>query len=103
MISTTILLVLTGAALSTFQNALMVNDSASQLADANQNLRAGMNQLIKDVMQAGRIIGPEGIPVPNGAGESDPASVAAEHHDELQHDDDHQSARTSPPATRSAR
>ncbi len=68
MISTTILLVLTGAALSTFQNALMVNDSASQLADANQNLRAGMNQLIKDVMQAGRIIGPEGIPIPNGAG-----------------------------------
>jgi len=68
MISTTILLVLTGAALSTFQNELMVNDSAAQLADANQNLRAGMNQLIKDVMQAGRIIGPEGIPIPNGAG-----------------------------------
>ena len=68
MISTTILLLLTGAALSTFQNALMVNDSASQLGDADQNLRAGMNQLIKDVMQAGRIIGPEGIPIPNGAG-----------------------------------
>lgn len=68
LISTTILLVLTGTVLTTFQNAVMMNDSASQLADANQNLRAGMNQLIKDVMQAGRVIGPEGIPVPTGAG-----------------------------------
>ena len=48
----------------------MVNDSAAQLADANQNLRAGTNQLIKDIMQAGRIIGPEGIPVPSGVGVS---------------------------------
>lgn len=68
MISTAIMLILSGAALTTFQNAIMVNDTASQLADANQNLRAGMNQMIKDFMQAGRIIGPEGIPVPSGAG-----------------------------------
>ena len=68
LLSTTIMLGLTGAALTTFQNAIMVNDSASQLADANQNLRAGMNQMIKDIMQAGRIIGPEGIPVPSGGG-----------------------------------
>src|SRR5581483_5140628 len=32
----------------------------------NQNLRAGTNQLIRDVMQAGRIIGPGGIPMPAG-------------------------------------
>lgn len=68
MISTTIMLLLSGAALTTFQNAIMVNDTASQLADANQNLRAGMNQMIKDFMQAGRIIGPEGIPIPSGSG-----------------------------------
>src|SRR5262245_44145073 len=68
MISTTIVLMITAAALTTFQNGIMVNDSASQMADANQNLRAGVNQLIKDLMQAGRIIGPEGIPVPTGSG-----------------------------------
>jgi prepilin-type N-terminal cleavage/methylation domain-containing protein len=68
LMATTIMLGLTGAALTTFQNAIMVNDAASQLADANQNLRAGMNQMIKDIMQAGRIIGPEGIPVPTGSG-----------------------------------
>lgn len=68
MISTVVLLILTSASLGTFQSALRVNDSAAQLADANQNLRAGMNQMIRDIMQAGRVIGPEGITVPNGAG-----------------------------------
>ena len=56
------MLLVTGAALTTFRNALMINDSAAQLADANQNLRAGTNQLIRDLMLAGRIIGPEGDP-----------------------------------------
>ena len=68
LISTVITLLVTGAALTTFRNGLAINDSAAQLSDANQNLRAGTNQLIRDLMQAGRIIGPEGIPMPTGAG-----------------------------------
>src|SRR4051812_22561728 len=68
LVSMTIMLLVTGAALTTFSNGLVVNDSASQLSDSNQNLRAGTNQLIRDLMQAGRIVGPEGIPVPTGAG-----------------------------------
>lgn len=68
LIGATIMLALTGAALGTFQSGVMMNDYAAQLGDANQNLRAGMNQMVKDVMQAGRVIGPEGIPIPNGAG-----------------------------------
>lgn len=68
LVSTTVMLTLLGTALTTFQNAVLVNDTAAQLGDANQNLRAGVNQMIRDFMQAGRIIGPEGIPVPNGTG-----------------------------------
>lgn len=68
MISLTLVLTLLGAALTTFQGAMTMNDTASQMADANQNLRAGVNQMVKDFMQAGRVIGPEGIPVPNGPG-----------------------------------
>jgi prepilin-type N-terminal cleavage/methylation domain-containing protein len=68
MVSMTIMLIIIGGALTTFQSAVTLSESAAQIADANQNLRAGTNQLIRDVMQAGRIIGPEGIPVPNGAG-----------------------------------
>ena len=66
LISTVITLLVTGSALATFRNGLTINDSAAQLSDANQNLRAGTNQLIRDLMQAGRIIGPEGIPMPSG-------------------------------------
>jgi len=62
------MLLVSGAALTTFRNALTINDSAGQLADSNQNLRAGTNTLVKDLMMAGRIIGPGGIPVPTGAG-----------------------------------
>ena len=49
MVSTTIMLLITGGALTTFKNALAINDTAAQLADANQNLRAGTNQLIRDL------------------------------------------------------
>ncbi len=61
LISTAIMLLITGAALTTFKNGLAINDTAAQLSDANQNLRAGTNQLIRDLMMAGRIIGAEGI------------------------------------------
>jgi type II secretory pathway pseudopilin PulG len=68
LVSTVVILIVTGSALTTFQTALGMSDMATQFADANQNLRAGVNQLIKDAMQAGRIIGPEGVPIPNGTG-----------------------------------
>jgi len=68
MIATAVVLVVLSGTLTTFKNALAINDSASQLADANQNLRAGTNQLIRDIMMAGRIIGTEGIAMPTGPG-----------------------------------
>jgi prepilin-type N-terminal cleavage/methylation domain-containing protein len=71
MISMTVTLIAVGAALTTFSQGLIMNDTGTQLSDANQNLRAGANQLMQDLMQAGRIIGAGGIPVPTGL----PASV----------------------------
>jgi prepilin-type N-terminal cleavage/methylation domain-containing protein len=68
MIATTIMLIVTAATLTTFKNAMDINDTASQLADANQNLRAGTNQLVRDLMMAGRIISDGAVPVPNGVG-----------------------------------
>jgi prepilin-type N-terminal cleavage/methylation domain-containing protein len=68
MISMTVTLIAVGAALTTFSQGLIINDSGTQLSDANQNMRAGMNQLVQDLMQAGRIIGPGGISLPSGAG-----------------------------------
>jgi prepilin-type N-terminal cleavage/methylation domain-containing protein len=68
MISMTVTLIAVAAALTTFSQGLIMNDTGSQLSDANQNLRAGGNQLLQDLKQAGRVIGPSGIPVPTGAG-----------------------------------
>jgi hypothetical protein len=68
LVSTSITLVILAAAMTTVKNALTINDTGTQLADANQNLRAGTNLLIKDLMQAGRNITVGGIPIPSGAG-----------------------------------
>src|SRR3954469_17713946 len=68
MIATTIMLIVTATTLTTFKNAMDINDTAGQLADANQNLRAGTNQLVRDLMMAGRIIADGNVPVPYGPG-----------------------------------
>jgi type II secretory pathway pseudopilin PulG len=68
LVSTTITLLLMGAAMTTFKNALNINSTGTQLADANQNLRSGTNLLIHDFIQAGRGIPVGGIPIPSGTG-----------------------------------
>ena len=50
LVSISITVLVTGAALTTFSNGLAINDSAAQLSDANENLRAGTNQLIRDLI-----------------------------------------------------
>ena len=44
-----------------------MTSTATNLADASQNLRSGTNFLIRDLAQAGRGIPNGGIPIPNGA------------------------------------
>jgi hypothetical protein len=68
LVSTAVLLLVTGTTLTTMKNAVMINDAAGQLGDSAQNIRAGTNLLIRDLMMAGRIIGAEGVAMPNGAG-----------------------------------
>lgn len=68
LVTSTLMLLVAGTAITTFRNGLALNDSAAQLADANQNLRAGTNTLIRDIMMAVRVIGPAGISMPTGAG-----------------------------------
>jgi prepilin-type N-terminal cleavage/methylation domain-containing protein len=68
LVATSVLLMLMAAALGTYDRSLHLSDYATQLADANQNLRAGVGQLVRDVMQTGRIIGPQGVPIPRGSG-----------------------------------
>jgi hypothetical protein len=68
LISTTITLMVLGGAMATVKQAFTLNDTGTQLADANQNLRAGTNLLIKDLLQAGRGIPVGGISIASGTG-----------------------------------
>ena len=68
MIASLITMVVMGVAFTTFDNALQLNDSVMSLADSSQNLRAGTNILVRDLMQAGRNIPIGGIAIPSGVG-----------------------------------
>jgi hypothetical protein len=71
MVSTAITLIVLGTAMTTFRNALTLNETAGLMADATQNLRAGSNLLVRDLIQTGRGIPTGGIPIPSGDGAVD--------------------------------
>ena len=68
LISTAITLVVLAWALSSFNDSLGANEQATQIADLEQNLRAGVNLLVSDLITAGWSIPIGGIPIPSGAG-----------------------------------
>lgn len=68
MAATTISLIVIGTAMMAFKDGVAMNDTASNLADASQNLRGGTNFLVRDLVSAGRVIPTGGIPIPSGVG-----------------------------------
>jgi type II secretory pathway pseudopilin PulG len=68
MVASLVTMLLMGVAFSTFKDALALNEAVVQVADSTQNLRAGTNLLIRDLMQAGRNVPIGGIGIPSGAG-----------------------------------
>ncbi len=66
MIASLVTLVVMGVAFSTFKDALALNDAVVQLSESSQNLRAGTNLLVRDLLQAGRNIPTGGISIPSG-------------------------------------
>ena len=68
LIATTIMLAVLAGVAVTFKSALDINESATLISDADQNLRAATNLMVRDLMQAGRGIPTGGIPIPSGVG-----------------------------------
>jgi hypothetical protein len=54
--------------MGSFKDSLFVNEKTTQMADLEQNMRAGMNMLVSDFMSAGWSLPTGGIPIPSGAG-----------------------------------
>ena len=68
LVATTLSLLILSSTALTFKGALELNDAATLTADSSQNLRAGTNLMVRDLLQAGRLIPIGGIPTPSGPG-----------------------------------
>jgi len=68
LVALVITLIVLATALQAFNEATRANEGATLMAEMNQNLRAGMNLMLRDLLRAGGGIPTGGIPVPSGAG-----------------------------------
>ncbi len=70
MVSIAILTVLIGAAVAALVQAQHATYSIAQEANTQENLRAGMHFMVRDLMEAGEGIPSGGVSIPNNAGVS---------------------------------
>lgn len=68
LVAMAITLIVVSATLGAFNQAVRTNEAATLMADMEQNLRAGANLIIRDLIQAGQGIPVGGIPIPSGTG-----------------------------------
>ena len=68
LISTVITIFILGWALGSLNDSLGSNAQSAQITDLDQNLRAGMNLIVSDLISAGWSIPIGGIPIPSGDG-----------------------------------
>src|SRR5438270_6469528 len=75
LVAMTLMLIVVAAVLSTLSDATHATEAVSLMADTQQNLRAGMNYMVRDLMQAGNGIPQNGITIPNSGGGSPTSSM----------------------------
>jgi len=68
MIATAMTVALLGLTLTALNGAHVANSLGTMVLDTTQNLRAGMNFVIRDLSQAGNSIPVGGVPIPGGPG-----------------------------------
>jgi prepilin-type N-terminal cleavage/methylation domain-containing protein len=68
LVAIAITTIVLAATLGAFTDAVRINDFASMLADMDQNLRAAVNMMVRDISQTGTGIPTGGLPCPSGAG-----------------------------------
>lgn len=65
LVATTIMLVITAASIGALTDAIHATQNVSLMADTQENLRAGMNYIVRDLTQAGEGIPQGGITIPS--------------------------------------
>jgi prepilin-type N-terminal cleavage/methylation domain-containing protein len=68
LVSVAILVVIVGSTLAALSQGVKATQGVTLMADTQENLRAGLNYMVRDLVQAGESIPQGGIPLPNNAG-----------------------------------
>jgi type II secretory pathway pseudopilin PulG len=68
LVATAILLAVLAGTMEALTSALRANEEVSLQADMEENLRAGMNYMVRDLVQAAEGVPTGGIPIPSGGG-----------------------------------
>src|SRR5450631_2013239 len=68
MVTLAILVAIVGTTLGALSQASQATQSVTMMADTQENLRAGLNYMGRDLVQAGEAIPQGGRPLPNNAG-----------------------------------
>ena len=82
LITTTIVLMVLGMAMTTFKNAMDVNQTADADGRREPEPARRHNLLVRDLMQAGREVPSGGIAIPSGGGVSRDQPARASRHDD---------------------
>lgn len=65
LVAVSILVLIVGATLAALTQGLQATQGVTLMADTQENLRAGLNYMVRDLVQAGESIPQGGIPLPN--------------------------------------
>src|SRR5438445_7915316 len=75
LVAMTLMLIVVAAVMAALNDATQSTEAGSLMADTQENLRAGMNYMVRDLQQAGNGIPQAGITIPNSGGASPTSSV----------------------------
>ena len=65
LVATALMLVIMGTTLRALSDATHANEAVTLMADTQENLRAAMNYMVKDIVEAGEGVPQGGISIPN--------------------------------------
>jgi len=65
LVATALMLVIVGTTLRALSDATHANEAVTLMADTQENLRAAMNYMVKDIVEAGEGLPQGGISIPN--------------------------------------
>jgi type II secretory pathway pseudopilin PulG len=77
LVATALMLVIVGTLMKTLSDAAHANEGVTLLANSQENLRAAMNYMVKDIVEAGEGLPQGGVTIPNAVTVANPTPAIA--------------------------